>query len=91
MFYEKLSSGKPLGRFSANHIAIKHAESATPVLGRVERFFASIESLGINTLVVIGHGEWLRVLQNVASGVALGRNSKKFPQTVSILSLLCNG
>ncbi|MGS0681589.1 histidine phosphatase family protein [Shewanella sp. 125m-7] len=66
-------------RFNANHIDIKNAESATAVLARVEKFFASIECLDINTLVVIGHGEWLRVLQNVASGVAPWSDQQQVP------------
>lgn len=56
-------------RFEANHIAIGNAESATAVLARIERFFASIEKRKLNRIVVIGHGEWLRVLQNVSNGL----------------------
>ncbi|WP_299805275.1 histidine phosphatase family protein [uncultured Shewanella sp.] len=74
-------------RFNANHIAIKNAESATAVLARVERFFASIESLGVNTLVVIGHGEWLRVLQNVAIGHAPWSEQQQVPANCEYFEL----
>lgn len=57
-------------RFNANNINIQGAESATAVLARVERFLASVELLAVNTLVVIGHGEWLRVVQNVSAELA---------------------
>ncbi|GIU32887.1 histidine phosphatase family protein [Shewanella schlegeliana] len=66
-------------RFDTNHIDIHNAESATAVLGRIEKFFACIESLNVNTLVVIGHGEWLRVLQNVANGLAPWSNQRPVP------------
>lgn len=67
-------------RFNSNQIAITNAESATAVLARIERFFASIEMLKLNTVVVIGHGEWLRVLQNVVNGLAPWSNRQPVPE-----------
>lgn len=66
-------------RFVANNMDIKKSESATAVLTRIEQFFGSIECLDVNTLVVIGHGEWLRVLQNVANGQAPWSNQLPVP------------
>ncbi|GIU16973.1 MULTISPECIES: histidine phosphatase family protein [unclassified Shewanella] len=72
-------------RFNANHIAINRAESATAVLARVERFLTDIASLKVNTLIVVGHGEWLRVLQNVNMGHAPWSDQQRVPANCEYL------
>ncbi|MEZ9822408.1 histidine phosphatase family protein [Shewanella sp. 10N.286.45.A1] len=57
-------------RFNADGIGIKDSESAIEVLNRVDGFLNKISKLAIDTLVVICHGEWLRVFQNSVLGFA---------------------
>lgn len=57
-------------RFNTNDMAVQHSESAAEVLTRVKRFLTSISELDFDTLIVICHGEWLRVFQNSELGFA---------------------
>lgn len=64
-------------RFIADHLNIEGAESASEVLHRGLQFLTDISSLLATEvvpsdapLVVICHGEWLRILQNAQLGLA---------------------
>jgi probable phosphoglycerate mutase len=72
-------------RFNTNDMAVQHAESAAEVLNRVKRFLTSISELDFDTLIVICHGEWLRILQNSVHGLAPWSDQLPLPNNCQII------
>jgi len=72
-------------RFIGNEMEIEGAESATDVLSRVQHFLKGLSYINVETLVVIGHGEWLRVIQNFFSGEQAWSNRQSLPGNCEII------
>ncbi|WP_394148111.1 histidine phosphatase family protein [Shewanella atlantica] len=72
-------------RFASNEVDIEGAESATDVLSRVKHFLHGLSSTDVKTLVVIGHGEWLRVIQNLFAGEQAWSNRQLLPDNCDII------
>lgn len=72
-------------RFTGNEMDIEGSESATEVLSRVQRFLKELSYLDVETLVVIGHGEWLRIIQNLFAGEQPWSNRQLLPSNCEIL------
>ncbi|RTR37569.1 histidine phosphatase family protein [Shewanella canadensis] len=72
-------------RFVGNEMEIEGAESATDVLSRVQHFLRGLSNIDVKTLVVIGHGEWLRVIQNLFAGEQAWSNRQLLPGNCEII------
>jgi len=72
-------------RFVGNEMEIDGAESASEVLSRVQHFLQGLSCIDVETLVVIGHGEWLRVIQNLFAGEQAWSNRQLLPGNCEII------
>ncbi|WOT06788.1 histidine phosphatase family protein [Shewanella youngdeokensis] len=72
-------------RFERNFIGIESAESASEVLNRVELFFDYLKSFTFETLIVICHGEWLRIFQNTIQGLQPWSNKLSLPKNCQVI------
>ena len=72
-------------RFSGNNINIKSAEGASEVLSRINLFLEHLNGLTFKTLIVICHGEWLRIFQNVIQGLPPWSNQLALPENCQII------
>jgi len=72
-------------RFVGNEMDIEGAESATDVLSRVQHFLKGLSYIDVETLVVIGHGEWLRVIQNFFAGEQAWSKRQLLPGNCEII------
>ncbi|MBR9727956.1 histidine phosphatase family protein [Shewanella intestini] len=72
-------------RFLANELAIEGAEPATSVVTRINYFLAKLSTYDANVIVVICHGEWLRILQHYLNGLSPWLNEYPLPNNCEVI------
>lgn len=74
-------------RYQADKLAITGAESASQVALRIHHFLTHIsEQYKGKNLLIIGHGEWLRILNNIVHNQASwSNNSHRIPDNCELI------
>ncbi|WP_028115358.1 histidine phosphatase family protein [Ferrimonas senticii] len=74
-------------RFTQDQLAISGSESASAVSTRIDLWLNQVQRLGAERVLLFGHGEWLRILQNRLSGEFPWSNRYPLPDNGRLFSL----
>jgi len=74
-------------RFNGDKMMIEDSESAMEVLDRGCHFLAELSSFDVETVIVICHGEWLRIMQNASKGAVIWSKGDFLAENCQIVEL----
>ncbi|GIU48414.1 histidine phosphatase family protein [Shewanella sp. KT0246] len=74
-------------RFHGDDMDIEGAETTLNALDRIKLFLEHITELGLESVIVICHGEWLRILQNYLNGATPWSESYSVPANCGIVKV----